>query len=100
MTDAPITDVDWAAADDLIQLEPLEPITFQKRNIAQAFANHAAAAVAEELAEVVAYIEQNIRVQSSCEKFPTYWSKRRGGNTYGLEYAEAIERGDHKEKSR
>lgn len=42
------------------------------------------------LDEAVSFIEAKIQVQSSHEKHPTYWGNRRPGNTYGLEYAQAI----------
>ncbi|WP_257540975.1 hypothetical protein [Sphingobium sp. CFD-1] len=44
----------------------------------------------EALEEAAAFVEGNVLVQSTDDRAPSYFSKRRGGNIHGLEYAAAI----------
>jgi hypothetical protein len=45
---------------------------------------------AEALEEAAQFVEGNVLVQSTDDRAPSYFSKRRGGNIYGMEYATAI----------
>jgi collagenase-like PrtC family protease len=110
MTDEPKiepTQADREAAADVVKAyRELKNYNWQQRirqgdaddgEMVQAFARHRLQAVAEERERVVSFIRDNVQVLSSDERHPTYWSKRRDGNSFAIEYADAIARGQHDE---